>query len=70
MSLEEGRSTQLAQAPPVGKILTFMLIFTVNVDANVNIDVHVNFNVKVNSLYTTFNTNGNFHGACSLILVM
>ena len=48
----------------------FMLMHTVNVDANVNIDVHVNFNVKVNSLYTTFNTNGNFHCACSLILVM
>ena len=35
VSLEEGRSTQLAQAPPVGKKSTFMLIFTVNVDANV-----------------------------------
>ena len=68
VSLEEGRLTQLAKAPPVGKKSTLM--FTVN--ANVNIDVHVNFNVYVNSLYSrpTFNVNDNFHCECSLLLVL
>ena len=70
VSLEEGRLTQLAKAPPVGKKSMFMLMLTDNVDANVNINVHVNFNVKVISLYTTFNMNGNFHCECSLLLVM
>ena len=70
VSLEEGRSTQLAQVPPVGKKSTFMVMFTVYVDANLNIDVHVNFNFHGNSRYSTFDVDGNFYCKCSLLLVM